>query len=156
MNEAGVGDDLAEQLLELFKGNDRLGEPLAAFWSGCKIGELPLEPMLEIDRVGVSAPKIALELGIVQPAIEVVEVPLGQVAKRIAECAGCRCSGGSGIGNARARKAVRAHFSDHPGLSLSGTMQANRAGARLPATAGSTYPKENGDGNSAPARQRSG
>ena len=83
MDQPGIGDQPPEQILELLVALDRLGELLAGVGPAGERGELALEVLLEGDRLAVGAIEIALHRGIVNPGIEVAEIPFRQLAEAL-------------------------------------------------------------------------
>ena len=77
MDQAGKGDQPAEQVVEFLVAFDRRGKQAAAIGRFGKRGELSLIGLLEGETFGIGAIEIALDLRIVDPGIEIGQIPYG-------------------------------------------------------------------------------
>ncbi len=75
MDQAGKGDQPPEQVVEILVALDRRGEPAAAIGRIGKRGELSLIVLLEGQTFGIGAIEIAFDQRIVDPGIEIGEIP---------------------------------------------------------------------------------
>ena len=81
VDQAGIGREPAEQVVELLETLHRARKLLAGIRAIRERGELALEILLEGDAVAVGAVEIALHRRVIDPGIERGEIPLGQFAQ---------------------------------------------------------------------------
>ena len=80
-DEVRVGFDAPTQIAERFVALHRLGERAAGIRPAGNFGQPALVGLLEGDRLGIDAIEIALHARIIDPRIEVVQVPFRQRAE---------------------------------------------------------------------------
>ncbi len=88
------------QIVELLVALHRLGERGPGIGPLRERGELALVGFLEGDAVGIGAIEIALDLRIVDPGVEIGEIPFRQRTQT-----GYRAGGGAGLGGLFRRNA---------------------------------------------------